>query len=142
MLLENQLSRSISLVKTLIILFILIVVFGYAIFILAPQTNHTINNTGARFTSHNIILPLFVPVTQPSILEAASNGAMKPYYKSDADRNAVIAWIKSGANKTQYDAAVAPILTKSCIGCHSPAGSEPGINLTTYTEVKKYTAIK
>jgi hypothetical protein len=118
------------------------VMLGYIIFIFPSHINNTANNTGSRFTLNNIILPFISPGAQPSKLEAVSNGEMKTYYKSDADRNAVIAWIKSGANKTQYDTAVAPILNKSCIGCHSPSGSEPKINLTTYTEVKKYTIIK
>jgi hypothetical protein len=74
----------------------------------------------------------------PGALETASNGPMKQYYKSDADRNAVISWIKSGTDKAQYDAVVAPILAKSCTVCHSPKGTVPKVNLTTYAEVIKY----
>jgi hypothetical protein len=109
---ENRTSRSLYFVKAAVAFVIFAVTAGYALV-----------GLGAA----------------PSALEAASNGAMKQYYKSDADRVAVIAWITSGAAKAQYDAVVAPILAKSCTVCHSPKGTVPTINLTTYPEVKKYT---
>jgi hypothetical protein len=77
----------------------------------------------------------------PSALETASNGPMKQYYKSDADRDAVVSWIKSGTDKARYDAVVAPILENSCVVCHSPKGSVPKVDLTTYDSVKKYATI-
>jgi hypothetical protein len=74
----------------------------------------------------------------PGALETASNGPMKQYYKSDADRNTVISWITSGTDKAQYDSVVAPILAGSCIACHSPKGTVPKVDLTSYDSVKKY----
>jgi hypothetical protein len=64
-------------------------------------------------------------------------------------------WINQGAlNKTcnpsfgtcdttivKFADYVSPLIANSCKGCHNPNGSNGGINLTTYAEIKSYATL-
>lgn len=73
-------------------------------------------------------------------LAVAINGPMAGNLKSTEDKEIILDWIDSGAGQAVYDAQVAPILRRDCLGCHSPAS---GLNLpllTSYEQVVKLTA--
>ncbi|MCK9607686.1 MAG: hypothetical protein M0R33_14690 [Methylomonas sp.] len=72
-------------------------------------------------------------------LTAAINGPMAGNLKSAQDKEIILDWIDSGARQAIYDAQVAPILQRDCLGCHS---QESGMNippLTSYEQVAKLT---
>jgi hypothetical protein len=62
-------------------------------------------------------------------IEAAIRGPMSGYL-DDQDRATIVAWVQAGASEARYHAAVEPIVSKRCTGCHHPGG--PLIDLTTY----------
>lgn len=72
-------------------------------------------------------------------LAAAINGPMAGNLKSEADKEIILDWIDSGAGQAIYDAQVAPILQRDCLGCHSPASGMKLPPLTSYEQVAKLT---
>lgn len=72
-------------------------------------------------------------------LAAAINGPMAGNLKSPADKEIILDWIDSGARQAIYDAQVAPILQRDCLGCHSPASGMNLPPLTSYEQVAKLT---
>jgi len=66
-------------------------------------------------------------------IEAAIRGPMSGYL-DDKSRAAIVAWVQSGAAEARYHAAVEPILSQRCVGCHHPGG--PLIDLTNYAGVR------
>lgn len=72
-------------------------------------------------------------------LAAAINGPMAGNLKSPADGEIILDWIDSGARQAIYDAQVAPILQRDCLGCHSPASGMNLPPLTDYEHVVKLT---
>ena len=127
--------------KVLLTLFLCTMGLGYIFSIFTLYISHKDADGNPGLSMNDIIITYSGGRTQTSTLEIVTNGSMKGYYSSDTDRNAVISWIRSGADKTRYDESVAPILNSSCTICHSPGGSEPGIPLTTYDEVMKYVGV-
>lgn len=69
-----------------------------------------------------------------SRLESALRGSMSGRL-GDADRDRLIAWLRAGAEAETF-AAVAPILDRYCVACHSAASGLPVPPLTTFDEVK------
>lgn len=72
-------------------------------------------------------------------LAAAINGPMAGNLKSAEDKEIIVDWIDSGARQAIYDAQVAPILQRDCLGCHSPASGMNLPPLTSYEQVAKLT---
>jgi len=68
-------------------------------------------------------------------LEAAIRGPMAGFISVE-DRNVMVAWLNAGAGVGDYEAAVQPILERSCTGCHNPASGLPVPDLTTYPAVQ------
>ena len=73
-------------------------------------------------------------------LEAAIRGPMAGYIQVE-NRQHVVAWLQSGAPERDYEARIRPILTKSCITCHSPASGLKILDLTSYPAVRKVAAV-
>jgi len=65
-------------------------------------------------------------------LESALDGVMRGY-RSDAEREKIVAWIYAGAHEARFNREVKPILDARCVGCHS-AGSGL-VELTGYGKV-------
>jgi hypothetical protein len=70
-------------------------------------------------------------------LEAAIRGPMAPHLDSIGSRNTIVAWLKSGAPKDQFQAKVEPILQRDCVRCHSPASGMGLPDFTNYAGVLK-----
>jgi hypothetical protein len=64
-------------------------------------------------------------------LEAAIRGPMAPHLDSVASRNAIVAWLKSGASESGYQSSIRPILQRDCVSCHSKAA---GLGLPDFTD--------
>ncbi len=127
--------------KLLLTLFLCTMGLGYIFSVFTLYVSHKDADGKPNLSMNDIIVTYSGGGLETSILETVSNGAMKSYYSSDVDKNAVIAWIRSGADQSRYDETVTPILAKSCTICHSSEGSEPNIPLTTYDEVMKYVGV-
>lgn len=56
--------------------------------------------------------------SQATRLESALRGPMAPML-SRSEATQIINWIHDGADEARYHAAIAPIIGKRCIGCHS-----------------------
>jgi len=65
-------------------------------------------------------------------LESAIRGPMAGYISKD-QRNEMVAWLKSGAPKESFDRVIKPIVSESCIMCHSEAS---GLGIPDFTSYK------
>jgi hypothetical protein len=72
-------------------------------------------------------------------LAAAINGPMAGNLKSPADKEIILDWIASGAQREIYASQVEPILQRDCQVCHSPASGMNVPPLTSYEQVVKLT---
>ncbi len=76
-------------------------------------------------------------------LVSAMKTSMNQYVADDADIEAVSKWIANGKTEEEYKKTIAPIMSTACVSCHNPtstmSGAMPGLPLTTYKEVVKYT---
>lgn len=72
-------------------------------------------------------------------LAAAINGPMAGNLKSPADKEIILDWIASGAQREIYVSQVEPILQRDCQVCHSPASGMNVPALTGYEQVAKLT---
>lgn len=70
-------------------------------------------------------------------LGTAINGIMEPNLKFKSDKDVIMAWIQSGADKKPYEDTIAPILNRDCIICHTPAINPSLPDLTSYTGVSE-----
>lgn len=74
-----------------------------------------------------------------SRIQAALVGPMSGMLPS-TERRAIIAWARDGADQSQYDSEIKPIIDNRCLGCHD--GSNPHIpNLDGYENISKVTQI-
>jgi hypothetical protein len=126
--------------KLLITVFLCTMGLGYIFAIFSIYVIHE-NADAKPGLSMNDIIITYYGNREDSVLEDKGLGSMATYFSSDADKNAVIDWIRAGADKTAYAETAAPILKKSCTMCHSKDGTEPSSPLTTYDEVAKYAAV-
>lgn len=72
-----------------------------------------------------------------SRLESALRGPMSSMLPPD-ERNALIAWVQKGADKTNFETDIKPTIEKRCVSCHD--GSNPHLaNLNGLENLKKVT---
>ncbi len=68
-------------------------------------------------------------------LEAALQGPMSAML-SEGDAAEVVGWVKDGAGKAEYEAAIQPIVASNCLDCHD--GSNPHLsNLDGFENIQK-----
>jgi hypothetical protein len=70
-------------------------------------------------------------------LEKAIDGAMKQYFASESDYQAVKGWLAGGAKEGDF-AQVKPIFDASCNTCHSAEAAVGGAVLVSYADVFKF----
>jgi hypothetical protein len=126
--------------KVLFTSFLLVVSFGYIAALTNIYVSH-MNADGKPGLSMNDIIITYYGDRGSTLLETKSLGAMRKYYDSDSDLNAVIGWIDSGSDRIEYEKVVAPIFKKSCIECHSARGIKSDAPLTSFEEVMKYVKV-
>ncbi len=71
-----------------------------------------------------------------TILEGALRDTMSEHAPFD-QKETIIRWIYDGAQETQFQETVLPILEKECFECHGKEVDTGAIYLTTYGEVMK-----
>jgi len=64
----------------------------------------------------------------------APGGKMSQYMKEPGGREAIIAWLHTGASQAGF-LKVQPILGRNCLRCHSPSGAASFRPLTNYQQV-------
>ena len=71
-------------------------------------------------------------------LEAALQGPMSAML-SEGDAEAIVGWVKDGANKAAYESSIQPIVASNCLDCHD--GSNPHLsNLDGFENIQKVVA--
>ncbi len=73
-------------------------------------------------------------------LEAAITGGMNAYV-SPEEHMVIVSWIHNGAMESEFDKKIEPIFTAKCVGCHSPDGFMASVDLTGYSNVKKFVKV-
>jgi hypothetical protein len=74
---------------------------------------------------------------QGSRIEAALRGPMRTMLPPH-EVMPIVAWVQSGADRTEYEAQIKPMLEKRCLSCHD--GSNPHLsNLSGYDNLRKVT---
>jgi len=74
-----------------------------------------------------------------SKIQAALTGPMSGMLPPD-ESGIIINWVRGGADQSQYNTQIKPIIEKRCLGCHD--GSNPHIpNLNGYENISKVTHI-
>jgi hypothetical protein len=74
-----------------------------------------------------------------SRLESALRGTMADRAPA-AEREAIIAWVRSGAPRDGFD-GVKAVLDRNCVACHNPASGLPVPPLTSFDEVKRLATV-
>lgn len=72
-----------------------------------------------------------------SVLESKLNTTMSGFVTS-AEKENIIKWIRTGADKAMYDSEIKPVIERNCMVCH---GSESFRSLYSYEEMKAVTNI-
>jgi hypothetical protein len=87
--------------------------------------------------SYKDIVIAYTGSGQASKLETALRGPMRAMLPGE-EGDVVIKWAQAGADRTNYEAAIRPIVDKRCMACHD--GSNPHLsNLSGYDNIKKVT---
>ncbi len=73
-------------------------------------------------------------------LEAALTGGMNAYV-SPEELLSIVSWIHLGAKESDFNKEIEPILSANCVGCHNPDGFMAYVNLTSYSNVKKFVKV-
>lgn len=67
-------------------------------------------------------------------LEAAIRGPMAAYIQTE-DRHIIVEWLKNGTPKKDYSTVIHPILSKTCLNCHTPTSGMGLPDLSTYSGI-------
>lgn len=70
-------------------------------------------------------------------LGTAINGIMKPNLKYSSDKDVILKWIHDGADEPAYNQAIAPILNRDSVVCHTPSINPSLPDLTHYATVSE-----
>jgi hypothetical protein len=89
------------------------------------------------FMTYQDIVVAYSGSGQDSRLESALRGPMRTMLPSD-EIFPIVAWVREGAERSQYERVISPIFEKRCVSCHD--GANPHLaNLSGYEHVKKVT---
>lgn len=85
--------------------------------------------------SVNDIIISYSGSSEGTVLEAALEGPMSSMLPPD-DRASVITWIRSGADKGEFETQIQPVIEQNCLDCHD--GSNPHLsNLDGYENISE-----
>jgi Na+-transporting NADH:ubiquinone oxidoreductase subunit C len=73
-------------------------------------------------------------------LEAAIRGPMAPFIQAE-DRHVIVEWLKQDTPKADYSSKILPILTKTCLKCHTPASGLNIPDLSSYAAIREVTKL-
>jgi len=113
---------------------LLVLGIGYLFAMIYVFESHA-GHDGKPGLSVNDLIIAYSGSKKATRLEAALKGPMASMLPTD-ERDEIIAWVRRGAKKSEFESTIAPIMEKRCLGCHN--GSNPHIpNLTGYDRVMK-----
>lgn len=113
---------------------LLVIGLGY-LFALIYVYESDAGKDGEAGLSVNDIIISYSGSSEGTKLEAALQGAMSSMLPP-ADRSDMLAWLRSGAEKAEYETRIQPVLEKNCLDCHD--GGNPHLsNLDGWENVQK-----
>ncbi|MAS40594.1 MAG: hypothetical protein CMQ43_03475 [Gammaproteobacteria bacterium] len=121
--------------KTLYTSYLLVVGLGYLMAMVYLYTSHAGHDQRPGVSLEDVAANYYGN-RSGTRLEAAIRGPMAGYISAE-DRTEVVAWLKSGASRADYQVSVEPILERSCTGCHNPRSGLQVPDLTSYAAVQQ-----
>ncbi len=121
--------------KLLFTAFLLVVGVGYLMAMAFLYTTHRGHDAKPGLSIEDIV-DTYYGNRSGTRLEAAIRGPMAAYIEL-ADRNEIVAWLKSGAPEEKYASLIRPIFEKGCLACHSPASGLKVPDLSVYAGLRE-----
>jgi S-100/ICaBP type calcium binding domain len=116
---------------------LLVLGLGYLFALIYLFHTYSGKDGNPRTLSYEDIVVAYSGSGKGSRIEGALRGSMSVMLSFD-ERDAIFKWVEGGADRTQFETAIRPILDKRCMACHD--GSNPNLpNLNGYDNVKKVT---
>lgn len=120
--------------KILNTVFLLTIGLGYLMALVNMYYTHQGRDGKPGITIEDIVIQYHGSKEQTR-LGTAISGIMAPNLKYKSDKEIILKWINDGADELGYDRAIAPILNRDCIICHTPAVNPSLPDLTNYKGV-------
>ena len=106
---------------------------GYLFALIYVYTSDAGKDGNPALTVDDIVIS-YSGSSEGTALEAALAGAMSAML-SESDLEKILAWIKDGASKAEYDAEIEGVVAQNCLDCHD--GSNPHLsNLDGFDNIK------
>lgn len=121
--------------KLLYTSFLLLMGISYIMALVYMYTSHQ-GHDGKQGLSINDIAENYYGNRSGTKLEAAIRGPMAGYIQQLNDRHEIVAWLKGGASRQEYQSLVRPILQRSCLQCHNPTSGLKIPDLSSYDGIK------
>lgn len=110
---------------------------GYLFALLYVNNSHSGLDGNPSLSVQDIVIA-YSGTTEGSELESALRGPMSVMLPK-RDLDTVLAWLRAGAEKNEYESVIAPIIKDSCLDCHG--GNNPHLsNLDGFENVQKVTS--
>lgn len=120
--------------KILNTVFLLTIGLGYLMALVNMYYTHQGRDGKPGITIEDIVIQYHGSKEQTR-LGTAISGIMAPNLKYKSDKEIILKWINDGADEPGYDQAIAPILNRDCIICHTPAVNPSLPDLTNYKSI-------
>ena len=109
---------------------LIILSIGYLFALIYLFHTYSGRDGNAGSLSYEDLVVAYTGSGEASRLESALRGPMSTMLPTD-ELNAMIQWVQQGADRSQYESAIRPVLDERCMGCHD--GSNPHlVNLNGY----------
>lgn len=125
--------------KLLYTSFLLLIGLGYLMAISYLYVTHEMND-GKPGLSIQDVASSYYGNRSGTRLEAALRGPMSGYIQEE-DRHEIVAWLKDGAEEEHFEKDIKPILSKTCLACHSAASGLKLPDFTTYAGLHPYAQV-
>ncbi|NJA07764.1 hypothetical protein HC024_18800 [Methylococcaceae bacterium WWC4] len=116
--------------------FLLTIGMGYLMALINMYYTHQGRDGKPGLSMEDIVI-MYHGSNSQTRLGAAINGIMEPNLKYKSDKEVIMRWIHSGAEKNGYEEDIAPILNRDCVHCHNPAANPSLPNLSDYAGVSE-----
>lgn len=110
-------------IKMLFTGYLVVVALGYLMALVQILFTHGLAD-GELGLSVDDIVYSYYGKRSGSVIEMKLNGSMQ-VMAPEAERNKIIQWVKKGADESEFQAEIRPIIDQRCIMCHSEASGMP-----------------
>lgn len=121
--------------KLLYTAFLLLMGIGYLMALVYLYTSHA-GNDGKPGLSVEDVAYSYYGNRSGTRLEGAIRSSMAAYLQAE-ERHHIVAWLKSGAPQSEYEASIRPILVKNCLACHSAAAGAKIPDLSSFASLRE-----